>query len=182
MFLTQATVFAQQKFEREYRVEVHKVPEASQQVIKMWGFKEKIKWYVEESQDGKTFEAKVCHQKKKHSIEFSDKGAIIDVEIKIDFSELEKDIQANIKRTLSEKFRKFKIRKTQIQYTGSESAMYKAVFQLATEQETLTPKYELIVKGKVKKSYVKYELLFDGNGTIVKELQFAPQNTDNLEF
>lgn len=182
LFLVQTSLFAQQKFEREYHVDTVKVPKLSKHIIKMWGFKEKIKWYAEESQDGKTFEAKVCYKKRKHSIEFSEKGEIIDVEIKVNFSELDKEVQKKIRKTLGERFRKFKIKKTQIQYTGDESAMYTAVFDLETHHEKSLPLYELIVKGKAKKSYVKYEFLFDSKGNIMKELQFAPQNTDNLEF
>ena len=35
--------FSQEKFEREYRVDIRKVPATSLQIIKIWGFKEKVK-------------------------------------------------------------------------------------------------------------------------------------------
>ncbi|CAM1339257.1 hypothetical protein [Tenacibaculum aestuarii] len=176
------TGFSQEKFEREYRVDIRKVPATSLQIIKMWGFKEKVKWYAEESQDGKTFEAKVHYQSKKHSIEFSEKGEIIDVEIKVDFTELDKEVQSKIEHVLFGKLEKFKVKKTQIQYKGDESEMYKAVFKLVSHHEKILPNYELIVKGKREKSYESYEFLFDSKGILIKELKLAPQNNDNLEF
>ena len=54
-------VFSQEKFEIEYRVKPSKVPEKSFKLIKSWRFKKKVKWYAEESNDGKTFEAKTVH-------------------------------------------------------------------------------------------------------------------------
>lgn len=174
--------FSQQKFEREYRIKLEQVPTKSQQIVKMWDFQKKVKWYAEESQDGKTYEAKVCYKSKKHSLEFSEKGELLDVEIKVSFKKLQKNVQKNVTKTLSEKFKKFKIRKTQIQYKGNESEMYKAVFKLKTHHQKINPLYEFIVKGKKESNYHLYEILIDEKGIILKELQFAPQNTDNLEF
>ncbi|MEE4000746.1 hypothetical protein V1T75_10390 [Tenacibaculum sp. FZY0031] len=176
------SVFTQEKFEREYRVDKDKVPRNSLHIIKKWGFKEKVKWYAEESQEGKTFEAKVYYQSQKHSVEFSEKGEIIDVEIKVDFSELNKKVQTQIKGLLSEKFKRFKIKKTQIQYKGDEGELYKAVFKLAGHHEKIRPNYELIVKGKREKLYVGYEFLFNSNGVLIKEWKLAPQHHINLEF
>jgi hypothetical protein len=86
-------VFSQEKFEKEYRVKPSEVPEKSFKLIKSWRFKKKVKWYAEESNDGKTFEAKTVHLNHVYSIEFNENGTLLDLEKKVSFSELEKKIQ-----------------------------------------------------------------------------------------
>jgi uncharacterized protein YxjI len=63
----------------------------------MWNFKKKVKWYIEEGNDGNTFEAKVVYKRHRYSIEFSEEGQILDVEKKVKFSELSDEIQLKIK-------------------------------------------------------------------------------------
>lgn len=176
------SAFSQQKFEREYRIKPVPVPAKAKEFIAKCNFDKKIKWYAEESQDGRTIEAKVCYKSKKYSLEFSEKGELLDVEVKVRFKNLSKSVQQSISKTLSERFKKFAIKKTQIQYKGNESSVYKAVFELKTYSQKINPLYELVVKGKKASNYNMYELLIDEKGVVLKELQFAPQNTDNLEF
>lgn len=64
LFLGFQTLFSQEKFEKEYRIKENRVPKKATQIIKMWNFPKKIKWYAEESNLGKTFEAKTCFRKK----------------------------------------------------------------------------------------------------------------------
>lgn len=177
-----SAVFSQEKIEREYRIKSTEAPKKSQQIIKKWNFKKKVKWYVEESQDGKTFEAKVKHKSKKHSIEFTENGDLMDVEVMVRFKKLPKKIKKNIKKSLAKRFRKFKIEKTQIQYKGKEDDVYKEIFKLKTNRKKLEPLYELVIKGKTTGRYKLYELLLNKKGKILKELKFAEQNSDHLEF
>ncbi|PWG06773.1 hypothetical protein [Polaribacter aquimarinus] len=100
IFLSVNSLLSQEKFEKEYRVKPKDVPKKSLEIIKIWNFKNKVKWYVEESQDGKTFEAKVRYKKYKYSIEFSKEGNIIDVEKTVKFSQLQKKIIQKIVKTL----------------------------------------------------------------------------------
>jgi hypothetical protein len=173
------TVFGQYKFEREYRIKQSEAPEQAIKFTNQIGFKNRIKWYAEESQDGKTFESKVYHNGKKHSIEFSSTGEIIDVEVKVKFSKLAENIQYKIKSVLKTKFKKFKIRKVQLQYKGDKELLIKGIkndFEIA-------PKFEIVLKGKSNKNFELYELLFDSTGErIEKELKFSPDNFDNLQF
>jgi hypothetical protein len=174
--------FSQEKFEKEYRVKPTDVPEISVNLIKSLNFKKKVKWYAEESNDGKTFEAKTCHQKHYYSIEFSENGTLIDLEKKVGFSELEEDLQSKIKNKLSEKYQKYKFKKIQIQYKGLESEVKKGILNLPRNEITARIFYEIIVKAKKDNSYALYELLLDENGTIIKELKFKASNSLNLEF
>lgn len=181
-FLISTCVYSQYKYEKEFRVTSQDVPIKADSFIKMCPFSKKVKWYTEESQAGKSYEAKVYYKKHKHSIEFSESGELIDIEIKVKFYELPPRSQTSINSTFSSIFKKYKIEKTQIQYSGSESSIYKSIFNLKAVHEKTTINYELIIKGKKENSYFKYEFLLDQNGMILKELQFAPENADNLEF
>jgi len=174
-------LFSQQKFEKEYRIDQTGVPEKAVEIIKDWNFNKKIKWYAEESQDGKTFEAKVCYQKKNISVEFSENGELIDVEKTVKFRDLSEEIQQKIKSSLSERFRKYRIKKIQIQYTGNQKVIYEALFQTKYKEETGI-NYELIVKGKKEKSYQNFEILINSKGEIEKELLIKSIDFTNLEF
>ncbi len=181
-FLVSFAAFSQFKFEKEDRVSSGEVPKKAIDFIEKCNFTKKIKWYKEESQLGKTFEAKTCFKKHKYSIEFDTAGTIIDAEVTIKFAKLPSEIQLNIKKTLATVFKKFKIEKTQIQYSGSESGIYKAMFDLKTIHEKELPKYEIVIKGKKAKTYARYEFLFNEKGAVLKELKFVSENSDNLEF
>lgn len=181
-FFNVFALFSQEKIEREYHIKATEAPKKAQETIKKWNFKQKVKWYVEESQDGKTFEAKVYHQSKKHSIEFTKLGNIIDVEIVEKFYKLPKKEQLLIKKTLSKRFKKFKIKKIQIQYKEEENTLYNLLFNLKKSNKKIDFNYEIVVKAKEKKSYHLYELLLHKNGKVLKQLKFAPSNLDNLEF
>ncbi|MFY7672020.1 hypothetical protein ACOSP6_13115 [Tenacibaculum sp. MEBiC06402] len=156
-----------------------KVPQQAIEFMNQINFNKRIKWFAEESQDGKTFEAKVYYKGKKHSIEFSSKGEIIDIEVKVKFSQIAKTIQENIKSVLKEKFKKFKIRKVQLQYKGSEELLRENIMN----KFSIAPRYEIVIKGKSDKNFELFEILFDSTGQhIEKELKFSPDNFDNLQF
>ena len=177
-FLIQS-VAGQYKFEREYRIEQEEVPKQAIEFIENVNFKKKVKWYVEESQDGKTIEAKTTYKGRKHSIEFDTKGAVIDVEIKINFSKLDKALQKNIISVLKERFKKFKIRKVQLQFKGQKEALINCI----TSQCLIKPSFEIVLKGKKETTYELFEMLFDSKGEkILKELKFSADNFDNLQF
>ena len=176
------STFSQEKFEKEYRIKATKVPKKSLKFIKNLDVQKKVRWYAEESQDGKTFEAKVKHNGHKYSIEFSEKGDIIDVEKTIQFSELTNKINRNISEGLAKRFQKFKIKKIQVQFSGHVNQQYSKIFKLVSNHAQVTILYELIVKGKTKKENSRFEILMNAEGEILKELKFKPSNSINLEF
>lgn len=182
LFLGFQTLFSQEKFEREYRIKENHAPKKATQIIKMWNFPKKIKWYAEESNLGKTFEAKTCFRKNKFSIEFSENGTILDVEKTVKLKELPLETQQKITRALKNRFRKYRLKKIQIQYVGSESAIYKEIFPLKPHQEKPIINYEIVVKGKTDKTYQSFEILLNTKGAIEKELKIKSGLSLNLEF
>lgn len=181
ILLVNCKVFAQQKFEREYRVKEREVPKKSVDFVHQCNFKKKVKWYVEESQDGTTFEAKVYKKKHLYSIEFLENGTLLDVEKKVKFSKLPKDIKKRIHKTLATTFKKYHIKKTQKQWKGNSEKLIQFITKKkkATKEETA---FEIVVKGRKNKKYHLFEILFNHKGEILKKLQFSPINSDNLEF
>ena len=182
LFIFHFSFFAQQKFEKEYRIKSSEAPVKSLQIIKMWNFNKKVKWFAEESNDGKTFEAKVVFKKYRYSIEFSEEGEILDVEKTVKFDELPIEMQQKIAQNLSKRFKSYSIKKVQIQYSGTESAMYNQVFKLEKVNEKAKINFEFILKAKKENENAFYEVLVDVNGAVIKELKFKEESSLNLEF
>lgn len=180
MFSVVFSAFSQQKFEREYRIDLEEVPPKASSFIAKCGFDRKVKWYTEESQDGKTIEAKSCKKGYKYSIEFSRSGTVLDVEKTIKWKEIAAIKQKAIQKSLKNRFEKYRLKKIQIQWQ-TDHEFYIDLINGKGENE-INEFYEIVVKGSKNKTSHLYEVLIDASGTILKELQFAPQNTDNLEF
>ncbi len=174
------TINAQTKFEREYRIKPHEIPKPAGKFINQVFEGQKIKWYAEESQDGKTFEAKTTYKKNKYSIEFDTHGNVIDVEQKVSFQSLEDGLKSKIRLTFNTLFTKHIILKTQIQWKGDANTL----FQLLKNQNAVgyTQLYEIIVKAKKEDTYKMYEVLVDSDGKAIKVLEIVQRTSDNLEF
>lgn len=121
-------------------------------------------------------------EKNKFSIEFSENGTILDVEKTVKLKELPLDTQQKITSALEKRFRKYQLKKIQIQYVGSENAIYKEIFQLKPQQEKPIINYEIVVKGKTDKTYQSFEILLNTKGAIEKELKIKSNLSLNLEF
>lgn len=175
------TTQAQVKFEREYRITPQKAPKLAVSFIDSCFQNQKIKWFIEESQDGTTFEAKTTHEKVKYSIEFDTLGNPIDVERKALFTTLKNDVQDAIKTSLDTTFKKYKILKTQIQWTADRNVLQQLIREKSTTAK-YTVAYEIVLKAKKTNVFNMYEFLFDSKGKLIKELIIKQRNTDNLEF
>ncbi|MBQ0732713.1 hypothetical protein [Aquimarina celericrescens] len=176
-----SAVKAQTKFEREYRINAEEAPKAAVTFINDAFDAQKVKWYAEESQDGKTFEAKICYLKIKHSIEFDILGHLIDVERKIKFKSLERELKNKIISTLDNLFTKHKIIKTQIQWKGNPEELLQSI-KKQDKNNLPYQLYEIVVKAKKDTVFKMYEILFDINGKTQKVLEITQRPTDNLEF
>ncbi|MCK8522927.1 hypothetical protein M0D21_15220 [Aquimarina sp. D1M17] len=180
--LTTASITAQTKFEKEYRIHEKDAPTKALNFVSDSFIDSKIKWYQEESHEGKTIEAKTLFNKVRHSIEFDTLGNLIDVERTIKFSDLASLLQEKISTSLKKEFSNFKISKTQIQWKASSRQTLISLINNQYTNEVYTQNYEIVLKGKKNKTYANYEVLLDQEGVIVKVLEILPRNTDNLEF
>ena len=103
-------VYAQDKVEKEERIREKEVPE----VAREWfydAFKKikRPKWYKEFSDSGYSFEAKFKYDNHFHSVEFDSLGYIMDIEIEIDWSELEEQVKSSIENYFVGKFKEYKL-------------------------------------------------------------------------
>lgn len=170
--------YSQSKIELEERIEKKDAPLPAQKFIDSLYFFSKIKWFVEQDYNNKTFEAKTKSEGKKYSIEFDTLGQIEDIEVVIEWSQISVSIQDAICKKLNTDFERYKIKKIQIQYSGKEEDL----LNFKTNVENLTLKYEIVVKGQKESKKTFYEYLFSEKGEFEEELQFKFRNTDHLEY
>lgn len=173
-------LLAQEKIEMETRIRSKAVPKAALAFIQQLNSKKKQRWYKEISQLGTTVECKFKHNKQLHSIEFDEAGKLQDMEIPIPQENVPSDALKEITNTLDTKYDKWKFIKIQIQYSGGDKQVIET-FKTPSDTK-LSPKYEIVLKGKTNKETQSYEYLFDNNGILIKKLLIPSRNTDNLEY
>jgi len=118
------SAFSQEKIEREIRVTPREVPsEAKDWLGDAFEKIKRPKWYLEYSQNGKSYEAKFWHQKHFYSVEFDSLGKLEDVEIEIQESEVPVEAWKQIQSYFESDYEQVKVEKIQKQLTGSESDM-----------------------------------------------------------
>ena len=172
---------AQQKYEREYSIKSSAAPVQALEFVNTVFKGAKIHWYGEESLKGTTIEAKLKSSGKRYSIEFDKSGEIQDVEILSSFKAIPSKTRTVMNENLDKEFKKFKVDKTQIQWTASESVLKKALLS-ETIPASVRIRYEVIVKATKSKLSNYYEVLFEDNGNIVSVHEIVQRNSNNLIY
>ncbi len=172
--------FAQEKIEREIGIKPREVPTAARDWLKD-AFEEvkRPKWYLEFSQNGKSYEAKFNYQGHFHSVEFDSLGNIQDVEIEIKESEVPAEVWNEIQSYFDSEYRQVKVEKIQRQLTGSESDLED--FFDEDEDEGIVTRYEIVFQGK-QELWELWEALFDDSGKFLSILRVQIRAADNLIF
>jgi hypothetical protein len=173
-------ITGQEKYEKEYRIKAHEVPDSALEFFNWDEFDTKIKWYYEEGLSVNSVEAKFKYGGEKYSVEFDTTGQLEDIEILIDEEFIPVYTRNCINKNLDSLFIRHKTRKIQIQYSGDISSFRSFISE--NDQEKFTTKYEFIVKGKKNKLWNLYEVTFDHVGKAMKISQIIFRNTDNLEY
>ncbi|MBN2174488.1 MAG: hypothetical protein JW731_10160 [Bacteroidales bacterium] len=181
IFILSNEGITQTKFEREYGINKTEAPKKAVDFIDSCNFSKKINWYAEESQDGKTFEAKTKHRNHKFSIEFDNYGVLLDVEQKVDFDELDESVKTSISKTIGDLFTTYKVRKTQIQWTGKSKGLMDLI-KNGRSDKPYTTQYEIIVDARKDGFSSYYEVLLDSSGNPLEVLEIKQPNADNLVF
>lgn len=176
-----ASAFAQQKFEKEYRLKTEEVPLLARQFVDSLNFDHRVKWYMEISQNGKSVEAKGRRNGKRYSVEFDTAGKIQDVEIEVPYDAIPDEVQGTIAQQLQGEFEKYIILKIQEQFTGTRNEL---LSYLTKPKGTPAPiiRYEATVKGSKKGERNEFEYTFSSRGDIEKKATLVFRNTDNLEY
>lgn len=172
---------AQIKYEREYNLKKENVPDVAITFIGSCCPGSKQKWYGEESLSAKSIEAKIKYKGSLYSIEFDTLGYIQDVEKKISLYDISQNLQSRITLKLDSIFSKHKIEKVQVQWLGSNEALY----ELIEKGDSKLPyiiNYEMVLKGRKGNSTKMYEVLFSMDGSILSISEIVQRNTDNLDY
>ena len=172
--------FSQDKIEKETRIKPREVPSEA----KIWlqdAFEkiQKPKWYLEYSQNGKSYEAKFHYQGHFHSVEFDSLGSVEDVEIEIDHSEVSGDVWKVIQSYFESEFEQVKVEKIQRQFSGSKSDLED--FFDEEDADGVTTQYEIVFQGK-NEEWSLWEALFDDSGKFISKLKVQIRPSDNLIF
>lgn len=180
LFLAVLQLSAQTKYEHESKISFENVPEKARLFVSKIIQSKKVKWYKEQSNYGISFEAKSKFKGENYSIEFDKNGNIEDVEIENSWNILPEITQQNIKSSLNSTFKKHKIRKIQIQFSGEEKDLIN--YFNSGIKNNITIKYEIVLKGKTDSGKHLYEFLFNHNGQLESTSKIVFRNTDNIEF
>lgn len=174
--------WAQEKIEREYRINLTQVPEEAKLFVSKFNPTKKTKWLKEESENGTSVEAKFKKNGVRYSVEFTAQGFLEDVEVVVDFSEVPKEIKEQIQYNLKNTFDYYKVEKTQEQYIDSSDRILQWLDTPKAER-TLLPKYEIVVKTRNSGEKSKrYQYLFDEVGNELEKIKVAVRRDNILRF
>jgi uncharacterized protein YxjI len=175
-----SSLYAQVKYEREYRIKEHDVPKLAQSFIDSVFSESQVRWYAEISHEGKTIEAKVRRNHTRYSIEFDLEGNILDVEFEIRMDDLPDSTLINIENNLESIFDRFRITRIQEQVLASRTGYYLFLKNGATDGIAIN--YEITIRGRENRKTRWYEFLFDNEGHILSRIPIVFRNSDILEF
>lgn len=173
--------WGQYKFEREYRINRHEVPLSAIQWMDSLMSDTRIRWFAEESQLGRTFEAKCRWEGSRFSIEFDSSGIPLDIEKKVDLEDLKVVLLDQIYSELDTRFKKYRITKVQAQYPGDSKTMHD-LFKNGSLSLISAPFFELVIHTKDGGLSQAYEVLLNSRGELEEIFAIVERPTTNLEF
>lgn len=180
-FACSSNLIAQEKFEKESRIKGDDVPTEAQLFIDSLNIANKVKWYKEQGLNRQSIEAKFKYDKARYSVEFNTLGHIEDIEIEVNFEDLESNLKETIILQLKADCSKHNIVKVQKQYTGLESHLL-SIVKTDKTNSSLTIKYELIIRCRQQKKVNLFEYLFNDTGELISTSKIVFKNSSHLEY
>jgi hypothetical protein len=172
---------AQEKVEREWRVKTGEVPSPALLWFKdAYDLRGKVRWYREENESGTFYEAKLRHRGQRHSVKFTDQGAVYDVEIEVHIEALNEAVGKRLLAVLDSLSPAHRILKLQEQWTGEADNLKDLIDE--KEQEGLTLRYEMEVFFRNGDSEGYHELLFSKDGSLYVKRPMRVNTTDHLQY
>ncbi len=172
----------EKKIEREVRLKEKAVPDKILELLAPHSSRiTKVRYYKENNGKDYTFEAKVLVGGHHYSIEFSKSLILEDIEKIIPFDSIPEGAGRAINQEFAI-FRKFKVDKTQIQFSSSELTPEQMI-HLAFENGTPgTIRYEIVVTGMERKKRAKWEMLFSSTGELIKKQEIDVRPHDFILY
>ncbi len=177
-------LWAQAKYEREFRIKQADFPQKALALIKdeIQGVK-RLRFYKEIDSITVSFEAKFKKDRLFYSIEFNTEGELEDIEILIQESDIPNDVLEAITAHLMQTYSNFKIRKIQQQYPLRKGEQLRGLLKEAF-QNLLLPyiNYELIISCKAVSGRREFEYLFNAEGNFLSKRESLPANYDHILY
>jgi hypothetical protein len=145
----------------------------------------KARFYRETDGDQVTYESKVKWKGHLYSIEFEQDGSLLNAEKLVRYGSLPGEVREAVNGRLKKEFGKYKVRRTQVQYSGGKSGLTDAevIGRLGRPKpEDVTVRYELEVDAVVSPNLGAYELLFDTDGNVLERREIARRPLDNILY
>lgn len=182
LFLTfSSSLSAQEKVEVERTVDASEVPnEAQEWVNDTYEAPDRMHWYLEESGNGRSYEAKFKYRGQWHSVEFGEDGTLQDIEIVVRGRELPATVRQPIQAYLDSTYTRHRIRKIQRQLSGEPDALRRAV--RTASANGINERYEIEFYGKNAQEDALWEGLFDDQGQLLQRRKIVLRPTDNLIY
>ncbi len=172
--------FPQKKFEKEYRLHGKKVPDRALQFIRSLPETGKVRWYKEEGLTRWTVEAKFRIGENQYSVEFDSLGNLEDVELLASMQDLPGGAREKLLAQLSSGCRNYRIKKVQIQYSGSMDLLRECIITHDPLPEVRI-NFEIVYHCRSAGHVRMFELTTGDDGAILRRDEIMPKNTDNLE-
>jgi hypothetical protein len=171
----------QDKYEKESRIDVKEVPaKALKQVEILFGQESNLKWFIEESDKGTSYEAKLKYNGLRHSVEFSEEGTLQDIEIESGWKDLNAEAKENIEEYFEDNYQKTKVKRMQIQLSGDFEDILEALEEKDYTEADV--RYEIEYLGTKNNRSQLWEGLFDDEGEHLQSKKIILPPTVNLDF
>ena len=172
--------YSQEKIEKESGIKASQVPSPAKEWLEdAFENVDKPKWYLELSQQGKSYEAKFKYNNHFHSVEFDSLGNVQDVEIELKESELNPEIWKEIQAYFDSDYLEVKVEKIQRHLAGSPSDLEDYFDE--EESEGIITRYEIVYQGK-NDLWELWEAIFDKNGVFLSKLKVQIRTNHHLIF
>ena len=167
LFLLVLPLFAQEKVEIERKIAKEEVPDAAlswfEDAYERVG---RVRWYLEEGSDGRSYEAKLKWKGHLHSVEFDSTGVIEDIETRISQNDVPTAVLEKLRNYFEVHYERYRIRKIQRQWIGSPEDLEDAIDE--GEVEEVKTRYEIEFYGKTTSGKELWEGLFDEHGVLIR--------------
>lgn len=199
IFLTVFQVLGQQNQEIAVKKEIEKgisadaFPESGLLFIDAFKNKKRLRFYEQNTSGELAFESKFVYEDRKFSIEFDTLGLLTNIEVEMEWEEIEEATRQRIEKEFNHHFEHFKLIKIQKKWVHEKEeddfdeddiAEFLAEFSLyKNDLDDMEVAYEIEISGKRPGNRLGlFEVIFDGKGNFSMMRKIELPGMDNVLF
>ncbi|WP_424963409.1 hypothetical protein [Ekhidna sp.] len=172
----------EKKMEKETKLKNNEVPILLKQMInEFMNEAKKVSYFMEETNNKKSYEVKFQFKKSFYSIEFDDSVKLEDIEVLINKNEMEPAAFEAVTNHLST-YEKFKIEKIQKQFSSENRTDEEVLRQALNEGVGDIIRYEIEASIKSDGEWKALELLFSSDGAFISEKEIIKRSSDFILY